>query len=238
MFTTYNEDPEIVRLSIQDAKAIRYPHSIDLRVHVLDDGRREAMKQVALEEGVGYISRSNNIGFKAGNLRNGLENTGGDFIVICDADTRPFSTLLERTLGYFRDPDVAWVQSPQWFYDIPEGTRLPDHLARCAGRIGPGVWQSGRGGLRQHSGRRGSVRKRPHHFLRRHSAPAELGERFLLLRRRLDSSPGSRHAGLIASLRRRGQHTRRPLRARSRRRGDTPGFGKCRSRGRWRSRRS
>ncbi|HEY2844768.1 MAG TPA: hypothetical protein VGJ09_14000, partial [Bryobacteraceae bacterium] len=73
MFTTYNEDPEIVRLSVQDAKAIRYPHPIDLRIHVLDDGRREAMQRVAAEEGVGYITRSSNIGFKAGNLRNALE---------------------------------------------------------------------------------------------------------------------------------------------------------------------
>jgi cellulose synthase (UDP-forming) len=136
MFTTYNEDPEIVRLSIQDAKSIRYPHVLDLRIHVLDDGRREAMQRLATEEGVNYITRSNNVGFKAGNLRNGLEQTGGDFVVICDADTRPFPTLLERTLGYFRDPDVAWVQSPQWFYDIPEGTCLPDFLERRLGGLG------------------------------------------------------------------------------------------------------
>jgi cellulose synthase (UDP-forming) len=139
MFTTYNEDPEIVRLSVQDAKRIRYPHPIDLRIHVLDDGRRETMRQVADEEGVNYISRSSNIGFKAGNLRNGLEQTGGDFIVICDADTRPFPTLIERTLGYFRDPDVAWVQSPQWFYDIPEGTRLAEYLGRRLGPVGRGL---------------------------------------------------------------------------------------------------
>jgi cellulose synthase (UDP-forming) len=136
MFTTYNEDPEIVRSSLQDAKRIRYPHPIDLRIHVLDDGRRDTMRQVAVEEGVNYITRSNNAGFKAGNLRNGLENTGGDFVVICDADTRPFPTLLERTLGYFRDPDVAWVQSPQWFYDIPEGRRLPDYLGARLGSFG------------------------------------------------------------------------------------------------------
>jgi cellulose synthase (UDP-forming) len=139
MFTTYNEDPEIVRLSLQDAKSIRYPHPIDVRVHVLDDGRRDTMQQVAREEGVNYITRPNNIGFKAGNLRNGLEHTGGDFIVVCDADTRPFPTLIERTLGYFRDPDVAWVQSPQWFYDIPEGTRLADFLARGLGGFGRGA---------------------------------------------------------------------------------------------------
>jgi len=134
--TTYNEEEELVRLSIRDAKRLAYPHPIDVTVHVLDDGRRATMRAVADEEGVNYISRANNVGFKAGNLRNAMEQTTGDFIVICDADTRPFPTLLERTLGYFRDPDVAWVQTPQWFYDIPEGSRLPDWLGAKLGRIG------------------------------------------------------------------------------------------------------
>ncbi|MGX7895968.1 glycosyltransferase family 2 protein [Tsuneonella sp. HG222] len=133
---TYSEEEELVRLSIRDAKAIRYPHPLELAVHVLDDGRRPAMAQVAREEGVGYITRDNNVGFKAGNLRNAMELTSGDFIVICDADTRPFPTMLERTLGYFRDPDVAIVQTPQWFYDIPEGERLEDVWGRRAGAPG------------------------------------------------------------------------------------------------------
>lgn len=135
---TYSEDEELVRLSIRDAKSIRYPHAIEINVHVLDDGRRPAMQKVAEEEGVGYITRDNNIGFKAGNLRNAMERTSGDFLVICDADTRPFPTMLERTLGYFRDHDVAVVQTPQWFYDIPEGERLRDVWSKYAGA--PGRW--------------------------------------------------------------------------------------------------
>lgn len=135
---TYNEEEELVRLSIRDAKAITYPHPIDLKIHVLDDGRRPAMRQVAEEEGVGYITRENNVGFKAGNLRNAMEQTSGDFIVICDADTRPFPTIIERTLGYFRDPDVGIVQTPHWFYDIPEGERLQDAWGKSFGA--PGRW--------------------------------------------------------------------------------------------------
>ncbi len=138
-FPTYSEDPELVRLSIRDAKRMRYPHPIDMQIHVLDDGRRDAMRQVAVEEGVGYLTRASNIGFKAGNMRNGLEQTSGDFIVICDADTRPFPTLLAHTLGYFRDRQVAWVQTPQWFFDIPEGERLPAVLGRRLGALGRGA---------------------------------------------------------------------------------------------------
>lgn len=127
-FPTYSEDPELVRLSLRDAKRLTYPHPVDLRIHVLDDGKRAAMKRVAEEEGAGYLTRPNNAGFKAGNLRNALEHTQGDLIVICDADTRPFPALLERTLGYFRDPRVAWVQTPQWFFDLDEGRPLPGPL--------------------------------------------------------------------------------------------------------------
>lgn len=133
---TFNENPELIRYSIRDAKHLTYPHPIDLRIHVLDDGRRDTVKTLAAEEGVDYITRADNIGFKAGNLRNGIENTSGDFILILDADTRPFPTLLAHTLGYFRDPGVAWVQTPQWFYDIPEGCNLDQVAARKLGRIG------------------------------------------------------------------------------------------------------
>ncbi|MGZ5271863.1 MAG: glycosyltransferase [Ramlibacter sp.] len=135
---TYNEDEELVRLSIRDARRVTYPHPLDLRVHVLDDGRRASMRQVAQEEGVNYITRASNTGFKAGNLRNAMEQTSGDFIVICDADTRLLPGILANTLGYFRDPDVAWVQTPQWFYDIPEGTPLPQWLGARLG--GAGRW--------------------------------------------------------------------------------------------------
>lgn len=133
---TYNEDEELVRLSIQDAKRVTYPRPVDFAIHILDDGRRPTMRAVCEEEGVGYITRDNNKGFKAGNLRNAMEQTSGDFIVICDADTRPFPTILEHTLGYFRDPDVAMVQTPQWFYDLPEGEKLQDVWGRHTGTPG------------------------------------------------------------------------------------------------------
>lgn len=137
-FPTYNEEVELVRLSIIDAKKVTYPYPLELKIFVLDDGKRPEMQQVAAEEGVGYLTRSSNIGFKAGNLRNAMEQTHGDFIVICDADTRPFPTILEHTLGYFRDPDVAWVQTPQWFFDLPAGKRLPDALGKYL--KAPGRW--------------------------------------------------------------------------------------------------
>lgn len=138
-FATYSEAPESVRLGLRDAKLMDYPYRIDVRLHVLDDGQRPVMAAVAQEEGVNYISRSDNIGYKAGNLRNAMQRTSGDFVVICDADTRPFPNLLIETLGYFRDPQMAWVQTPQWFWDIPPGIPLPAALGRRLGRLGSAV---------------------------------------------------------------------------------------------------
>lgn len=136
MFATYNEDPELVRLGIQDAKNITYPYPIDIRIHVLDDGRRDVMRKVTEEEGANYIARTTNEGFKAGNLRHAMEQTAGDLMIICDADTRLFATILENTLGYFKDPKMAWVQTPQWFYDLPDGESLDHALARQFGDKG------------------------------------------------------------------------------------------------------
>jgi cellulose synthase (UDP-forming) len=136
LVTTCDESVELVRLSVRDALGLTYPHPISVRVHVLDDGRRPAMRAMALEEGAGYLTRDTNLGYKAGNLANGLEHTDGDLVVVCDADTRPFPRLLEETLGHFRDPRVAWVQTPQWFYDVDAGTRLPEWLGTRAGGAG------------------------------------------------------------------------------------------------------
>lgn len=133
---TYNEDVELVRHTIIDAKKITYPFSdVTIKVYVLDDGRRdgrnpekENMKTVAEEEGVGYLIRNNNEGYKAGNLKNGLEHTDGDLFAIMDADTRAFPEFLIHTTGYFRKKKVAWVQTPQWFYDITEARKLSSIL--------------------------------------------------------------------------------------------------------------
>ncbi|MGZ4073209.1 MAG: glycosyltransferase [Bacteroidia bacterium] len=131
---TYNEDVELVRYSIVDAKRMLYPFpDVQIKIYVLDDGRRdgrnpekENMKVVADEEGVGYLIREHNEGYKAGNLKNALEHTNGDIFVILDADTRVFPEFLNHTIGYFKNKKVAWVQTPQWFYDITEAQKLSD----------------------------------------------------------------------------------------------------------------
>src|ERR1019366_8350559 len=129
---SYNEDVELVRLSIIDAKNLNYPFpDVEIKIYVLDDGRRdgrdpskENMKKVAEEEQVNYLIREHNQGYKAGNLKNAMEKTNGDLFAILDADTRAFPDFLVHTTGYFKKQKVAWVQTPQWFYDITDAEKL------------------------------------------------------------------------------------------------------------------
>ena len=125
--TTYNESNELLKYTVNDCKKLRYKYEdIPINIYLLDDGNRngqdtskENIKEYCSTEGIVYLSRANNIGYKAGNLRNGIEQSKGDIVVILDADTRVFPNFLNHTIGYFRNKKVAWVQTPQWFYDIP-----------------------------------------------------------------------------------------------------------------------
>ena len=127
---TRRDDPDLVAFTVQDVLQMRYPHPIDLRVRILDDGSDPEMEAMAKRYGIGYIGRTDRKGGKAGCLKNALDQTAGDLVVMFAADARPFPGFLEQTLGHFRDPDVAWVQTPQWFYDLEEGIRLPEALFR------------------------------------------------------------------------------------------------------------
>ncbi len=111
---TLNEDIEILRKTLIGCINIRYPH----KTYVLDDGNRPEVKKLAEELGVGYISRDKNEHAKAGNLNNALKYTDGDFIAVFDADHVPQPDFLDKVLGYFTDEKVAFVQTPQDFYNI------------------------------------------------------------------------------------------------------------------------
>jgi len=111
---TYNESIELVRRTLQAALNIEYPH----RTWLLDDGHREEMLMLARELGCDYLARSENSYAKAGNLNNALKHSHGEFIAIFDADHAARKDFLDKTLGYFADPMVAFVQTPQDFYNV------------------------------------------------------------------------------------------------------------------------
>jgi len=111
---TINEPEAIVRQTLLAALHLDYPHETWL----LDDGNRPEMAQLANELGTRYLARGNNHHAKAGNLNYALAHSSGEFIAIFDADHAPQRHFLERTLGYFADDKVAFVQTPQDFYNL------------------------------------------------------------------------------------------------------------------------
>lgn len=111
---TYNESVDLLRRTLLAAKRMDYPHETWL----LDDGRRDSMRRLAEELGCRYLDRDNNAHAKAGNLNNAMQFSSGDFIAIFDADHAPRKDFLVKTLGFFRDAGVAFVQTPQDFFNI------------------------------------------------------------------------------------------------------------------------
>ena len=111
---SYNEGADIVTRTLVGCQAIDYPHK---QVYLLDDGRRPEMAALCKTLGVNYITRDDNKGAKAGNLNHALARTTGEFIVTFDADHVPVSSFLTETLGHFREPGVAQLQTPQHFFN-------------------------------------------------------------------------------------------------------------------------
>ncbi|MCK1493318.1 glycosyltransferase [Bradyrhizobium sp. 180] len=117
--TTYNERLEVLERTIVGAKAVHFPR---LRVFVLDDGRRDWLRQACEQHGVGYMVRSDNAHAKAGNINHALAERARDadrpdFVAVLDADFVPHVDFIDRALALFHDPSVGLVQTPQHFFN-------------------------------------------------------------------------------------------------------------------------
>jgi len=138
--TTYNEPETLVEKTARAALSIDWP---DKNVYILDDGNRESMRKLATDLGCGYISRGQEWDgkprhAKAGNINNALLQTSGEFILILDADQIPMPSILKKTLGFFADPKLAFVQTPQYFYNLPPGDPFGNEASLFYGPIQEG----------------------------------------------------------------------------------------------------
>jgi cellulose synthase (UDP-forming) len=112
----YTEPAEILYRTIVGCQALDYP-SEKKKIYVLDDGRRKEISDLAARLGCEYLTRADNKYAKAGNLNNGLKNSNGEIIAFFDCDQVPVRSFLKETVGFFKDPKVALVQTPQHFYN-------------------------------------------------------------------------------------------------------------------------
>jgi cellulose synthase/poly-beta-1,6-N-acetylglucosamine synthase-like glycosyltransferase len=114
MIPTYDEPTEVLLPTIAAAVALEPAHE----TWVLDDGRRPEVERLAVDLGARYLTRPTNEHAKAGNINHALGHVHADVVAILDADHIAQPGFLRNTLGYFDDPDVALVQTPQDFYNL------------------------------------------------------------------------------------------------------------------------
>jgi len=125
---TYNEPLEVVRYTALASLNIDWPAD-KLHVYILDDGNREEFRTFALDAGIGYITRGDNRGAKAGNINNALTSLSAPFVAVFDSDHVPTRSFLQMTMGWFlRDPKLGILQTPHHFYS-------PDPFERNLGQF-------------------------------------------------------------------------------------------------------
>jgi hypothetical protein len=123
-FVPSKEPIEMVRKTLEGA--VRLRHSGPLDVWLLDEGNDPEVKALCAQLGVHHFSRkgiekwnrpkgSFRARTKHGNYNAWLDAHGDsyDFMACVDTDHVPLPNFLERMLGYFRDPDIAFVVGPQ-----------------------------------------------------------------------------------------------------------------------------
>ncbi len=113
---TYNEPFEVLEKTIIGAVSLDWPRD-RLRVWVLDDGKRDWLRDYCAGIGSLYMRRDNNAHAKAGNINAAIARTTGEFFAVFDADFIPQRNFLYRTMGFFEDPKIGIMQIPHNFFN-------------------------------------------------------------------------------------------------------------------------
>jgi cellulose synthase/poly-beta-1,6-N-acetylglucosamine synthase-like glycosyltransferase len=115
---TYNEPFELVQDTLDRLLKLDYPAD-RVVIMVGDDSTRpecsEPIRAYCAKAGIGYFRREGRAGYKAGALNMLLEKTPADcnLLAIIDADYQVEPEYLRETVGFFVDPDLGWLQTPQ-----------------------------------------------------------------------------------------------------------------------------
>jgi cellulose synthase (UDP-forming) len=118
LIPTLGEPLDVLAHTISAAVGMDLPHE----TYVLDDGARPEVEALARRLGARYIARrrAERRFAKAGNLNHALRRTSGDLVAIFDADHAPRADFMTRIVGYFEDPSVGFVQTPQFYGNSSE----------------------------------------------------------------------------------------------------------------------
>lgn len=131
IIATHREPVSLIEPTVIAALRVRGIRNVLL----LGNYERPEVRALAERLGALYYCRGSNEFAKAGSLNAGLKHTDAEFLLILDADHMVLPQFLERTLGYFDDPTVAFVQTPQSFYNTDS------FLFRRSGGRPAGWWE-------------------------------------------------------------------------------------------------
>ncbi len=126
-FTPPLESIEMLEQTLTAMVALEYPHDS----WVLDEGDVPEVRELCARLGARHFTRHNRPDYQApvgpytartkfGNLNAWLaepESTAYDLVATFDPDHVPERNYLTRTLGYFSDPEVGYVQAAQFYYN-------------------------------------------------------------------------------------------------------------------------
>jgi cellulose synthase/poly-beta-1,6-N-acetylglucosamine synthase-like glycosyltransferase len=120
------EPIEMAERTLRAATAIVYAGKLD--VWLLDEGDSDEVKAMCRRVGARHFTRKGRgyLDFDSGTFANKTkhgnhnrwlwEHAGHyDIVMFVDTDHVPLPIMAERLLGYFRDPDVAFVVGPQFY---------------------------------------------------------------------------------------------------------------------------
>ncbi len=116
LICTYNEPLDLLEMTIAATTNLEYPKD-KLNIYILDDGKRKELEKLCQNYGINYLTRDAHEGAKAGNINNALTKINGDLFAVLDADMIPKKDFLMKTVGYFSNQNLAFVQTPQVYYN-------------------------------------------------------------------------------------------------------------------------
>jgi cellulose synthase (UDP-forming) len=108
---TYDEPMHVLEATLAGCALLSEPHT----TYLLDDGRRDEVARLAAEWDAIWVTRPDKSHAKAGNINHALPLTGGELVLMLDADHVPMPDALRTLCAPFADPKVALVQSPHDF---------------------------------------------------------------------------------------------------------------------------
>ncbi len=111
-----NEPLDILHHTMLACHALDYPKE-KINIFVLDDGPRVEVAEFAKRFNCNYIARPDHRHAKAGNFNYALGYAKSEFLALFDVDQMPVSSFLKETLGFFKDPRLAFVKTPHNFYN-------------------------------------------------------------------------------------------------------------------------